>query len=93
LAVEIDYPAATVAVALTSKNLAVTQTILTLGAANTDAIYYPRTIAQTNAGVNMTYDGTRTIPTEFIVFGALTLTLSSGTNGQSVSVVVYVEEQ
>jgi len=92
IAVEVDYPAATVALTLTTTNL-VSQTLLNLSAANTDTVLYPRTIAQTNAGVSKTYDGTRTIPVEFIVFGPLTLTLASGTLGQSVTVIAYIEEQ
>ena len=92
IAVEVDYPAATVAVSLTTTNL-VSQTLLNLSAANTDTVLYPRTIAQTNAGASKTYDGTRTIPVEFIIFGPLTLTLASGTSGQSVTAIAYVEEQ
>ena len=94
LSVEVDYPAATVAVALTSKNLAATQAIMTLAAANTDAIYYPRTPVCTYAGAEtILYSTGNKVVTEFVVFGPLTLTISAGTEGQAVTVKVYVEEQ
>lgn len=93
LAVEVDYPASTVAVSLSSKNLAVTQAIMTLSAANTDAFYYPRVPVCTYTGAEtIYYSGTAKVNTEFIVCGPLTLTLASGTLGQSVTVIVYVEE-
>lgn len=91
-AVEIDYPAGTVAVTLSSSNL-FKQTILQLAASNTDAVKYPRATVKDYQGTDLTYDGTHKVPTEFIAFGSLTLDLASGTTGQSVTVIVYVEEQ
>lgn len=94
LAVEIKYPSHDVNVNLTTKNLAVTQTVLDLGASHANIVLYPRTIAQTSAGASMIYDaGAHTIPVEFTTFGSLILTLSGGTDADIVTVIVYVEEQ
>lgn len=92
-AVEVDYPANTVAVALTSKNLAATQAIMTLSAASTDAIYYPRVPVCTYTGAETIYwSGTAKVCEQFVIFGALIMTLSSGTAGQVVTMKIYIEE-
>ncbi len=92
-AVEVDYPVATVALTLTTKNLAATQTVLNLGAANTDVMYYPRVPVCVNTGAEtVLYSAGNKVCEQYVVFGALTLTLASGTSGQSVTVKVYVEE-
>jgi len=93
IAVEVDYPAGTVALTLTSKNLAVTQTIMNLSAANTDAIYYPRVPVCLNTGAEtIYYSTTAKVYEPYMVFGHLTMTAASGTAAQVVSMIVYVEE-
>jgi len=68
--------------------------IASLGAAPLDDndTYYPRTSAQDNDGSTAkTYDGTYEVPTEFIVNGLLGLKVSSGTENDSVEVIVIYE--
>lgn len=69
-----------------------TQTILTLTDANSDAWYYPRTPIHTNAGAQITYDGTRVVYDEFIVAGDLKLVISSGGDTKTGGAYVFVEE-
>jgi hypothetical protein len=94
-AVHIDYPAATVAVKITTDEL-VAQDIVDLGAANTDRIIYPKTPAQTKAGVdiNNSYDNAAItkLYTDFVVFSRLRLVCASGTVAQIVKVNIIYEE-
>jgi hypothetical protein len=90
--IAINYPAATVALVLSSGDL-VSQTILTLGAANTDITYYPRTPVCVNTGAEtILYSTGNKVCTEYVVNSVLTLTASSGTAGQIVTMDVLVEE-
>lgn len=90
LAVHVDYPANTCTVDIDTEELKA-QKILDLSAANTDAVYYPRTPIQVNTGTNITYNGTQVVYTEFVVASRLLLTIASGTAGQSVTVDVVYE--
>jgi len=67
-------------------------TLLTLTDANSDAMYYPRTPAQDNAGADVTYDGTNEIYTEQIVNGKPKLVVSSGGNAKTGGCIVFVKE-
>jgi len=89
--IEIDYPAANVTLVLTSEG-PIAQTVLNLGAANTDVVRYPRIYQEDEAGTDLTYDATRKIPTEFVVIGRLKLVASSGTATQVVTMYINVEE-
>lgn len=92
LAVSIDYPAATVALVLTSGEISA-QTILSLTAANTDVTYYPRVPVCLNTGAEtIYYSGTLKVETEYVVASRLTLTAASGTSGQTVTMDILVEE-
>lgn len=93
LAVEVNYPSHTVALTLIGTNDTVSQTLLNLSAASTDLVVYPRVPITTNASVAITYDGTRAVYTEYLLYGDFVLSLASGTAGDSVTVTVYVEEQ
>jgi len=93
LAVHVDYPAATCTVDIDTDELK-PQKIIDLSAANTDAVYYPRTACEDNNGSDLVYLSTDTavVPTEFVVIGRLKLTVASGTEDQVVTVDVYFEE-
>ena len=92
LAIELHYGAHNATVVITS-TMPVSQTILSIGATHTDAVYYPRATDSDYQGTALTYDGTRTIPTEYQVFGPIALAISSATTPESVTAIIYVEEQ
>ena len=92
VAVKVYYPTNTCTVDLDSDE-GVSQKIINLAAANTDAVYYPRTPVCNNAGnESVTYDGTNKVHDEFIVYGRVLLTIASGTAGEAVKVDIIVEE-
>lgn len=95
VAVQIDYPAATVEVDLKTGE-AVEQVILDLAAANTDRTVYPVTPLHDYTGTAIDLSdaqGGDTAQNErFCVFGRLRLVCASGTATQVVTVHVYVEE-
>lgn len=92
LAVGVNYPTNTCTVDLDSDGEYSAQKIMDLGAANTDATYYPRTPAQDITGTAVTFDGTNEIYTPFVVYGRIKLSLASGTATEAVSVYLIVEE-
>jgi hypothetical protein len=96
LAVGVDYPTHTCTVDLDTNGEASDQKILDLSAANTDATYYPRTPVHTYNGsaVDLSDDqGGNTAQYEpFVVYGRIKLTIASGTEDESVSVYIVVEE-
>lgn len=96
LAVLIDYPAATCTLDIDSKDELKDQKILDLAAGNTDRVIYPRTLLHDNTGVDLdpsdTEGGDTKVYGKFVVYGGLTLTIASGTNGQIVKVAVIVKE-
>ena len=93
LAVGVDYDTNTCTVDLDSDGEASAQKILDLSAANTDATIYPRTYAQDETGTDLLYKaGEGKIPTEFVVYGRVKLSLASGTAGETVTVYLMVEE-
>jgi len=91
LAVEVNYPTNTVTVDLDSQEM-VSQKIVDLAAANTDAVIYPRTPAQDNTGTDVTYDGTNEIYTPIVVNGRIKLSLASGTATEVVKVAIHYED-
>jgi len=95
IAVQVDYPAHTVTVDLLTDE-AVPQTILDLAAANTDVTIYPRTPVQDYTGADIDLSdaegGNVAKYDNFCVFSRLNLVCASGTNGEVVTVHVYVEE-
>ena len=93
LAVGVDYPENTCTVDLDSDGEASAQKILDLSAANTNATYYPRAFAQKIDGTTLLYTTGEEVPTEFVVYGRVKLSIASGTAGQSVSVYLVVEEE
>jgi hypothetical protein len=92
LAVGIDYPANTCTVDLDSDGEAAAQKIIDLSAANTDVVRYPRKAVEDNTGTAVTYDGTNEIYEPFVVFGRVKLSVASGTEDETVSVTLIVEE-
>ena len=92
LSVHVDYPTNTCTIDLDTDE-AVSQKIVDLAAANTDAVYYPRTPVCSNAGAeNVYFEGTNKVHTEFVVFGRIKLTIASGTADEIVNVSILVEE-
>jgi len=94
LAIELHYGKHDAVVAITS-TMPVSQTILSIGATHTDAVYYPRTTDNDYQGNNFTYDGNanHVVPTEYQVFGPIALAISGATTTESVTAIIYVEEQ
>jgi hypothetical protein len=68
------------------------QTIFADTTFNTSAWYYPRAYAQTTAGVDLTFDGTRKVPAQFTICGQLKLAITDQTATKGVTVYVLVEE-
>jgi len=92
LAVWVDYPTNTCTVDLDTDE-AVSQKIVDLSAANTDAVYYPRTPVCNNAGAETVYfESTNKVHTEFVIFGRIKLTVASGTADEEVNAYVLLEE-
>ena len=96
LAVQINYPTNTCTVDLDSNNEFVAQKIMDLGAANTDATYYPRTPLHDYTGTAIDLSdaqgGNTAMYGFFEVWGRIKLTIASGTEAETVSVYVFVEE-
>ena len=96
LAVGVNYPTNTCTVDLDSDGEATDQKILDLAAANTDTTLYPRTPVQDNTGTDVDLSdaqGGNTAQYEpFMVYGRVKLTIASGTEGESVTVYLMVEE-
>ena len=68
------------------------QTLLTLTDANSDAWYYPRTPVHTNAGADITYDGTRIVYDKFMLAGKLSLAIASGGSVKTGGAYVFIED-
>ena len=74
---------------VTNTSSGVDHTLLTLTNANSDAWYYPRVIANDNAGTAVTYDGTNEIYVKDVISGHLKLVISSGGDTKTGGCVVY----
>ena len=93
LAVGVDYDTNTCTVDLDSDGEASAQKIMDLAAANTDAIYYPRTPVHTYTGAEtVTWFTAMKVHEPFVVYGRVKLSIASGTEGESVTVSLMVEE-
>jgi hypothetical protein len=97
LAVEIDYPANTVTVDIDAVNTVGTdEKILNLAAANTDTKVYPRVQVQDNTGSDLDLSdsegGDTKVYDYFVINGKLKLSLASGTDEQTVTVRVFLED-
>lgn len=92
LSVGVNYPTNTCTVDLDSDGELSAQKILNLAAANTDATFYPRTYCEDETGTDLLYATGFKVPTEFVVYGRIKLSIASGTAAESVSVTITVEE-
>jgi len=96
IAVGVNYPAATCEVDLDTVGDATAQKIVNLAAANTDVVIYPRVALEDVTGTALdpsdAQGGDTALYGEFAVAGPITLTIASGTEGQSVIVDILVEE-
>jgi len=93
LAVGVNYDTNTCTVDLDSDGEASAQKVLNLAAANTDVTLYPRTYAQDETGTDLLYAAAgEKVPTHFVVYGRVKLSLASGTAGDTVTVYLMVEE-
>ena len=94
LAVHVNYPTNTCTVDIDSDELKA-QKILDLAAANTDAVYYPRTQHDDYTGSALDLSdgegGDTAVYGEFVVHGRLLLTIASGTADETVTVDVIYE--
>lgn len=68
------------------------QSFLTLTDVNTSAWYYPRRQVSAPDGTASTYDGTRAVRDNFVVFGRVKLTVAQQTEAKAVAVYALVEE-
>jgi len=76
----------------TSGDTAVSKTVLTLSNADSSKWYYPHEIIDDLTGVDLTFDGTRTLQTvPILVNGTLQVVIAQGGNAKTGSMVVYVE--
>lgn len=94
--VEVDYPAHACTVDIDSYASTVTQTILDLASASTDAVYYPRTPLHTYTGAAIDLSdaegGDTAMYGRFAITGKLKLTVASGTAEETVTVKINYEE-
>ena len=92
LAVHVNYPTNNCLVDIDTDGELKSQKMLDLSSANSDAVYYPRTYAQDETGTDLVYDTSNDkVPVEFVVHGRLKLSITSGTNGEEVTVDVIYE--
>ncbi len=95
LSVEVDYPSNSCTVDLDSDG-PVSQKVLDLSSASTDAVYYPRVAVHDNTGSAIDLsdsEGGNTAKYEcFVVSGRVKLTIASGTEDDEVTVYLVVEE-
>lgn len=68
------------------------QTLFNKDNSNTSTWYYPQTYAQDTTGTDLTFDGTRKVPTPFLVYGRLKLTTAQNNAGKTVTAYIFVEE-
>ena len=96
LKIGVNYPTNTCEVDLDSQGEVTDQKVIDLAAANTDATYYPRIALHDNTGsaldLSDTEGGDTAMYGYFAVYGRIKLTIASGTEGESVSVTIVVEE-
>jgi len=94
LSVEVNYPSNACTVDIDSQE-GVSQKILDLASASTDAVVYPRVALEDNTGTALdlsdTEGGDTAVYGHFIVHGRLKLTIASGTQNDEVVVFVNVE--
>jgi len=77
---------------VTATSSGVDETLLTLTNANSDAIYWPRETLDDNTGVDVTFDGTRTVTVEpNVIYGKLKLAVTSGGATHTGGCIVTVE--
>lgn len=96
LKVDVNYPTNTVTVDLDTVGERKAQKIMDLAAENSDVTYYPRVLLDDNTGSNLdpsdTNGGDNALYGEIVVFGKITLSLASGTAGDSVTVGITYED-
>lgn len=69
----------------------VAQTLLTLTDANDDKWYFPRVAVHSNAGADLTYDGTYVIPTMSIVVGTPRMVVAQGGDTKTGGCVLWIQ--
>lgn len=92
LRIHLDYTDQpnTVDVVITEKSTGTT--VLNKASANTDADFYPRTGAQTTAGVASTFDATQPVPVAIPVSGHLEMAVAQGDDEGTIVATVYYRE-
>jgi hypothetical protein len=95
LAVHIAYkgspPAGTTDITLSDESDPASEAIISLTNAATDIKIYPRRVAETNDGTDLTYDGTRKVYAPYIVHGRLELTIAQANNDDYAIATVWVK--
>lgn len=81
-------PASTDVVIATAGKNGPALTILTLTNANSDGWFHPRHAIDSNAGADITYDGTRVVHDKVTVADYLKVTVAQANDGDSVDVVI-----
>ena len=81
-------PASTDLVIATAGNNGPALTILTLTNANSDGWFHPRHVVDSNAGADITYDGTRVVHDKVCIADNIKITVSQANDDDSVDVVV-----
>ena len=57
-------------------------------------VYYPNAYAQSEAGVDLTYDGTYKVPTPFVLYGRkIGVSVSAAAVGDITTIKLMVEER
>ena len=92
VSVRVNYPAATATVDLDTVGFPITQKLMDLAAANTDATYYPMVDLVDETGAAVEYASGYPIRGQFVIDDYIKLTIASGTSTQEVSVMVTVDE-
>ena len=84
-----DSPPGTTDVTIaTAGNNGPALTILTLTNANSDGWFHPRHVVDSNAGADITYDGTRVVHDKVCIADNIKITVSQANDDDSVDVVV-----
>lgn len=89
---DIDALDATADVTVTSDSELVAQTLYSSTNSNTNVAVYPREYAMDTAGADLTFDGTRKVPTEFVLNGRVKVVVAQGGSTKAFTINAYVEE-
>lgn len=96
VAVHVNYvgspPAGTTDFTLSDENDPAAESIVTLANQAGDIKLYPRRLIETNAGADITYDGTYIVYDRYVVHGRLKAVIAQANDGDSAIITVWYKK-